>query len=181
VPISGKLTINELLNGARRRMGDQKFYEYEGFNNNCQTFIMNILAGAGLMNADRQKFIQQDLSDFVKESEHTKVVADTLTYTAGLLTEHSERVELFRVPANLSSSISSLFFSSIILTRDTKIIQGLNDTPNISTIAVEVFDKFPFKIDVLLFNDCRNLLRSLRSVCRTCCLNFSWRVPITPH
>lgn len=84
VPISGKLTINELLNGARRRMGDQKFYEYEGFNNNCQTFIMNILAGAGLMNADRQKFIQQDLSDFVKESEHTKVVADTLTYTAGI-------------------------------------------------------------------------------------------------
>lgn len=84
VPFTGTLTIEQLLEGARRRMGDQKFYSYEGFSNNCQTFIMNILAGAGLLNADREKFIRQDLSEFIKKSEHTQVLADTITYTAGI-------------------------------------------------------------------------------------------------
>lgn len=84
VPFTGTLTIEQLLEGARKRMGDQKFYSYEGFSNNCQAFIMNILAGAGLLNADREKFIRQDLSEFVKKSEHTQVLADTLTYTAGI-------------------------------------------------------------------------------------------------
>lgn len=82
VPISGQHSINSILNNARRLMGDGPFFAYQGFKNNCQDFIYNLLQASGLLNPSAAKFIKQDVTELVKQSEHTAVLADALTYTA---------------------------------------------------------------------------------------------------
>jgi hypothetical protein len=84
VGIRPGLTIFELLEGARKRMGDKNFYLYSGFEYNCQNFIVNILEGSGLLTPQLKAFIYQDLGDFLKRSEHTGVLANALTYTASV-------------------------------------------------------------------------------------------------
>jgi hypothetical protein len=53
------LTINELVDKTRKKMGDS-FIKYSAFNFNCQHFILNLLQANGLDTAELKKFILQD-------------------------------------------------------------------------------------------------------------------------
>ena len=62
VPVNRPITINELLNNARQKVGDAKFFLYDPFLNNCQNFILDLLNSSGLSNNSIDSFIKQDVS-----------------------------------------------------------------------------------------------------------------------
>jgi hypothetical protein len=60
------LTINELLEAARAAMGDDAFFRYDGFSNNCQDFVCAVLRASGLLSEALQGFIKQDVQALLK-------------------------------------------------------------------------------------------------------------------
>lgn len=67
VDIPKAFTLNELVNDARQMQGDQKFFEYDAFKNNCQWFISYLLHGQGLYGAEEKAFLYQDMTEFNKD------------------------------------------------------------------------------------------------------------------
>lgn len=67
VPFKQALTINEILEQARQKVGDDKFFLYDSFNNNCQGFIKMLLENQGLFNSKNKEFLFQDLKDIYAE------------------------------------------------------------------------------------------------------------------
>lgn len=71
VPLTGlgakRLTINGLLEDARKAVGDQKFFEYDSFRNNCQFFVRMLLDNQGLYTEREKNFFFQDISQLVNE------------------------------------------------------------------------------------------------------------------
>lgn len=82
------VTIGQLLEGARKVMGDKKFTGYNAKSNNCQDFIIALLEGSGLMPADQdtRDFIKQDATAiFKKLPKGTAGIAKKVTdFAAGL-------------------------------------------------------------------------------------------------
>jgi len=66
IPFNGNLTINQILNTARKNIGDSKFFLYDAFTNNCQFFIKYLLEGQGLYNQNTKDFLFQDLEEIYK-------------------------------------------------------------------------------------------------------------------
>jgi hypothetical protein len=62
-----KITLNDLLNGARQKMGDDLYFDYDGFNNNCGVFIKNILEASNLYSPEINKFLFQDAMGLLQE------------------------------------------------------------------------------------------------------------------
>jgi hypothetical protein len=68
IPLHGKqFTIFEMLEKARADVGDNKFFEYDAFRNNCQWFISYLLKGQGLYGEREKEFVFQDISSIVAE------------------------------------------------------------------------------------------------------------------
>jgi hypothetical protein len=64
IPLGGQvITLSELLEKTRQRVGDDKFFLYDAFNNNCQFFISYILDTFGLYTAREKEFLFQDLKE----------------------------------------------------------------------------------------------------------------------
>jgi hypothetical protein len=71
VPVTKQLTINELLENTRKRMGDERFSTYCALNSrpncgNCQDYLKNMLDANGLSTSESTKFILQDLTQVAK-------------------------------------------------------------------------------------------------------------------
>jgi hypothetical protein len=64
------VTLNELMEGGKRVLGDN-FFKYNASNNNCQNFIMALLKGSGLGTPEDYKFIKQDTESIFKGLEKT--------------------------------------------------------------------------------------------------------------
>jgi len=64
------VTLNELMEGGKRILGDN-FFKYNASTNNCQTFIMALLKGSGLGTPENYKFIKQDTESIFKGLEKT--------------------------------------------------------------------------------------------------------------
>lgn len=64
------ITINDLLENTRKRMGDTAFSTYCALNkgdcSNCQGYLKNMLDANGLSTAETTKFILQDLEQVTK-------------------------------------------------------------------------------------------------------------------
>jgi hypothetical protein len=68
VPIVKLLTPNIMLENTKNKMGSYNFFHYDSFNNNCQTFIKNILESNGLMTPAARKFLyQEDVKNIGKD------------------------------------------------------------------------------------------------------------------
>jgi len=61
------ITPNELLEMTRKRIGDNKFFRYDSFAQNCQIFIKDILESIKLYGKKEADFIYQDTSEIVKK------------------------------------------------------------------------------------------------------------------
>jgi hypothetical protein len=94
VPLTGlgakRLTINALLEDARKAVGDQKFFEYDSFRNNCQFFVRMLLDNQGLYTDREKNFFFQDISQLVNElpeyvQKFQRLATDT-TATFGKIT-----------------------------------------------------------------------------------------------
>jgi hypothetical protein len=75
------LTIQSLLDNTRKKIGDDLFFLYDPFNNNCQNFIYNVLDCNGLLpdNKEARDFIYQDITGLDKQLPFTYKAAKTIT------------------------------------------------------------------------------------------------------
>ena len=80
VDVNKDITINELLEATRRKMGDSNFTSYSSRRNNCQDFIMNVLSANGLSSPIYTQFIKQDLQQvFENLPKYAEQIADFVT------------------------------------------------------------------------------------------------------
>jgi len=75
-------TVNELFQNTKNRMGD-RFLPYQSASNNCQVFIMGVLDGKGLNNAERTSFVKQDTKAIFANNPVLRKFANTLTDIGG--------------------------------------------------------------------------------------------------
>lgn len=83
IPIeANKYSIAEFLEKGRRQM-KEKFYTYDAFTSNCQSWVMAMVSANGLLTAEGRKFIKQDIDALIKELPAlTKTAAVKITDVA---------------------------------------------------------------------------------------------------
>jgi hypothetical protein len=81
------LTINQMLENCRKRMGDYNYYNYSGSKNNCQDFILNLLQANGLGNKEDYEFIKQDVETIFEGKDTLKKFMDYITDLKGIYTD----------------------------------------------------------------------------------------------
>lgn len=67
VKVPNGLTINELFEKTRKRMGDKDFLDYTAEKLNCQDFIDNILSAINSNSSELKKFVMQDAKAIIKK------------------------------------------------------------------------------------------------------------------
>ena len=72
-----RITINQLLENARKRMGENDFWGYQAGGNNCQVFILNLLE-ASHINQGKQ-FIMQDTRSIFENYPDLRKATNTIT------------------------------------------------------------------------------------------------------
>ena len=78
-------TLNSILDQAKTAMGDN-FFLYDGFKNNCQDFIWNIVQANGQMTPELDKFIKQDVVGVAEQlPSYTAPVMNAITDLGGLV------------------------------------------------------------------------------------------------
>jgi hypothetical protein len=63
VPYNENLTVNELLTNTLNKIGDDKFFLYNGLSQNCQMFVRDILKSNNLYSESINDFLFQDLTE----------------------------------------------------------------------------------------------------------------------
>jgi len=79
VSVPAGLTVEALINNTKERMGKRNFLDYDGYKNNCQDFIMNVLEANGLSNDENKKFVKQDTQVLFEDSPILAKVSKKLT------------------------------------------------------------------------------------------------------
>ena len=78
-------TLNGILGQAKEVMGDN-FFLYDGFKNNCQDFIWNIVQANGQMTPELDKFIKQDVAGVAKQlPSYTAPLMNAITDLGGIV------------------------------------------------------------------------------------------------
>lgn len=68
VNISGKsITLNDLMNNGNKLVGNNDWFVYSAFKNNCQAFIKAVLQGNNLYTSDINNFVYQDMTEIKKQ------------------------------------------------------------------------------------------------------------------
>lgn len=84
ISITQPLTLNELLNRAYEKRGDQMFV-YDAQKNNCQDFIILLLRSSNLLTPEAEQFIKQDAESIFKRMPgYTADIARGLTDMAAI-------------------------------------------------------------------------------------------------
>lgn len=94
--IPQELSVYQLLENARRRMGSQ-FYSYDAVNNNCQDFLLNILQSSGIGDQSDYTFIKQDTAKLFKGLPVLRKIAHATT-------ELGERADIAMQGGDLTNS-----------------------------------------------------------------------------
>lgn len=91
VKVDKDISINELLEKTRKRMGDSNFTSYSSRRNNCQDFLLNILDANGLNSPEYRNFIKQDLEIvFQNLPSYADKISDFFTETSRLVERQME-------------------------------------------------------------------------------------------
>ena len=61
------ITINQMLQNTLDAIGNERFFTYDAFQNNCQDFLINILKNNNLGSPDVYAFIKQDVSGILRD------------------------------------------------------------------------------------------------------------------
>lgn len=78
--VSKEITIQTLIEETKKYMGDYKFNYYDGFENNCQDFIMGILRANDLDLEKYMDFVKQDTNAILQKlPKYTKKVSKFIT------------------------------------------------------------------------------------------------------
>jgi hypothetical protein len=88
-----RISLFDLMNNARRKLGDRRFFEYDGSGlsgktNNCQDFIINLLRYSNLEDTEIYKFVKQELDELLqKMPRYVHHIAKGTTNLANKMTE----------------------------------------------------------------------------------------------
>jgi hypothetical protein len=86
INLTGPMTINEMLNKGRASVGDNMWFSYDAFKNNCQYFIKYCLEASGLYDTKAKDFLFQDITELTKEMpEYVKRFANVATTTGAII------------------------------------------------------------------------------------------------
>jgi len=86
VPITGDITISNLIDNTKKQMG-ANFGPYNAETNNCSVFLSNVLSANGLTTEASTTFVNQKTAElFSKFSKLTKPIVDAAT-TAGAVAD----------------------------------------------------------------------------------------------
>jgi len=80
------VTVTQFLRNAERRMGKERFYTYDAFHNNCQSFILALLQANQIHVSDQELAYIWENMPSVKDKlpSVTPKVIDTVTTTAAV-------------------------------------------------------------------------------------------------
>jgi hypothetical protein len=79
-------TLFELLENTRKLVGDEKFYKYDSFRNNCQDFLYNVLKSNNLLNETNSRFIKQNAGELLKSlPAYASTMANVATQTGSYI------------------------------------------------------------------------------------------------
>jgi hypothetical protein len=79
VSVPSGLTVRNLIDNTLNKMGKNKFLDYDGYNNNCQDFMMNVLQSNKVSNEENTKFVKQNTQVLFKDSSLLQKVSKKLT------------------------------------------------------------------------------------------------------
>lgn len=73
--IPAGITIQQLIDNTKKRMGNENFSNYDAEKLNCQNFLINVLDGSDIGDNEDKNFIFQDATKIFKElPEYSKVL-----------------------------------------------------------------------------------------------------------
>jgi len=78
------ITLNQMIQNCMNRIGKDKFFLYDGVNNNCQDFVLNLLQSSNIGNQDDYNFIKQDTQDLFEGLHTTKNIMKGATDTGAM-------------------------------------------------------------------------------------------------
>ena len=74
------ITVSEMFERTKQRIGDRDFFTYDPLGNNCQNFINQLLRTMGLWNETSKNFVFQDIKGLREDLPgYTKYLAKGLT------------------------------------------------------------------------------------------------------
>jgi hypothetical protein len=80
------LTLNKMLETTREKIGNEKYFSYNAFGNNCQNYIFNILYINNEIDQKMATFIFQDSLLILKElPKYTSYISNFFTGFKGFL------------------------------------------------------------------------------------------------
>jgi hypothetical protein len=116
VPLQGKdIRINQLLEEARKKVGDNAYFDYDAFTNNCQIFIKYLLENSGLLTPEANAFLFQDMKDVIRDlPSYVSPVANSVTTLGALVSKlrgdgkdnYELHAVIFRKPYDINSAKS---------------------------------------------------------------------------
>lgn len=81
-----KFTLNDMLEKTRKTVGDQRYFAYDPFTNNCQYFIRYLLQSVGLYTDAAKNFLFQDMTGIIKQlPSYVNKVATAVTKTGAVV------------------------------------------------------------------------------------------------
>jgi hypothetical protein len=91
-----KITLTELLENARQKLGQHKMFVYSGFENNCQAWIRGLLQSSGMLTKELDNFIMQDIDTYAKQHGLLVKVGNAITDVAGALNKAGNAIGLYK-------------------------------------------------------------------------------------
>jgi hypothetical protein len=86
VQVPYPLTVNEMLDKTRAFMGDEKYFKYDPFTNNCQQFVKTILKVNDLLTPQLEAWVVQPVEEILaKNPDWLPDFSQTLTNVGALL------------------------------------------------------------------------------------------------
>lgn len=64
--VKNEMTIGELFEKTKARIGDHRFYQYNAYENNCQDFVLNLTSTLGALTPTTIAFVKQDTTTIIK-------------------------------------------------------------------------------------------------------------------
>jgi hypothetical protein len=83
VPITNVKTLGQLIHNTINKMGEKRFYEYDGRKINCQDFMINLINANGLGTRENNAFIKQDTEFLFKKQNILERLMRASTDTIG--------------------------------------------------------------------------------------------------
>jgi hypothetical protein len=83
IQFNNSISINQFIKNTLQDIGEQKFFNYSSYDNNCQDFALSLLYANGINDDGLISFIKQDVSSIFANNPSLRRFANNITDTHG--------------------------------------------------------------------------------------------------